>query len=84
MVEALLNSLQNKGKTNESKLNPYLKKREAKLALKRIEVINMHSGGALKPKQISRLLRMPIKQVYQAIEKFRYEVKTKIIEKRLP
>lgn len=58
--------------------NPYLKKREAKLAAKKMEVVQMYVSTDLKPRHISKKLRLPLTEVRSTLAKFRYEMRTRL------
>jgi len=57
-----------------------LKKREAKLACKKLDVINLYYNEQLKPRQVAKKLRVDVDMVYKTIEKFKYEIKHKILD----
>jgi len=57
-----------------SKINPYLRRRDCKLASKKLKIIDAYMKDGLKPKQIAKSMRLSIDFVSKAIQKFKYEV----------
>ena len=78
LIQKILDSIGNKKRAKNSGTNPFLKKRDAKLACKKLDAVGLYFNEHLKPRQIAKKLRIGVDSVYRIVEKFKHEIQQTI------